>query len=68
VLKTRSNSVIERLFTEKDLQLGKAVTICRSAEQAHEQVQEMNAESRDEADAVTAMYVNRERFRQGQMN
>jgi DNA-binding transcriptional MerR regulator len=49
VLKTRNNSVRERLFTEKDLELGKAVTICRSAEQKHEQVQEMNAESRDEA-------------------
>jgi hypothetical protein len=49
VLRTRSNSVREWLVTEKDLELGKAVTFCRSAEQAHELVQEMNAESKDEA-------------------
>jgi hypothetical protein len=60
VLRTRSNSVRERLFIEKDL----AVTICRSAEQAHELVQVMNAESRDKAE----MDANRRRFGQGQMD
>jgi hypothetical protein len=49
VLETRSNTVRERLFTEKDLELGKADKIWRSAEQAHKQVYEMTAESRDEA-------------------
>jgi hypothetical protein len=62
--KTRSNSVRERLFIEKELELGKTVTICRSAEQAHELVQVMNAESRDEA----AMDANGRRFAQGQMD
>jgi phosphoglycolate phosphatase-like HAD superfamily hydrolase len=33
---TRSNSAIERLFTEKDLELGKAVTICRSTKRTHD--------------------------------
>jgi hypothetical protein len=49
VLGTRNNSVRERLLTKKDLELGKAVTIYRSAEQAHEQVQEMTMESKDES-------------------
>jgi hypothetical protein len=31
VLGTKSNSVRERLFSEKDLELGKAITIYRSA-------------------------------------
>jgi hypothetical protein len=65
VLGTRSNSVRERLFTEKDLELGKAVTICRSAEQAHEQVQEMNADAQDKA-VVATMHANGPRF--GQMD
>jgi hypothetical protein len=34
VLGTRSNSIREWLVTEKDLELGKAVTFCRMAEQA----------------------------------
>jgi hypothetical protein len=67
VLGTRSNSVRVLLFTEKDLELGKAVTICRTGEQAHEQVQEMNAESRDEA-AVAAMDANGRRFEQGRID
>jgi hypothetical protein len=58
VLGTRSNSVKERLFAEKDLELEKTVTICRSAEQANEQV--MNAESRHEA-AVAAIDANEQR-------
>jgi histidyl-tRNA synthetase len=62
---TRSNSVRERLFTEKDLELGKMVTICRSAEQTHEQVQEMTVESRDEA-AVAEMDANGRKFGQRQ--
>jgi hypothetical protein len=57
VLSTRSNSDRERLFTEtyRDLDLGKAVTFCRSAEQAV-------------AEAVAAMDANRRRFGQGQMD
>jgi hypothetical protein len=48
--------------------VGKAVTICRLVEQAHNQVQEMmTAESRDEA-AVAAMDANGRRFAQGQMD
>jgi hypothetical protein len=55
------------VFTEKDLELGKMVTICRSAEQAHEQVQKMTVESRDGA-AVAAKNANGRKFGQGQMD
>jgi hypothetical protein len=48
VLRTRSNSVRNLSFTEKGLELIKAVFICRSTKRACEQVQEMTTGLRDE--------------------